>query len=90
MGRCAVALAAASGAGLAAAFAARNHGGWATVGMAGVIVGLAAGLASVPPAVAAVYLRRERLIPIAVASLSFGVSAYLIAGSLKSGTRASG
>jgi hypothetical protein len=85
---CAVALAAASGVGLSAAFAAPSHGGWATVGMAGVAVGLAAGLASVVPALAAVYLRRERLVSIAAASLSFGASAYLVARSLKSGAGA--
>jgi hypothetical protein len=81
-------VAAVSGAGLAAAFAAPNHGGWATVGMAGVAVGLAAGLASVAPALAAIYLRPERLISIAAASLSFGASVYLVARSLKSGARA--
>jgi hypothetical protein len=88
VGKSAVAFAAASGVGLAAAFAAPEHGGWATVGMAGIALGLAAGLASVLPALAAVYLRRERLISVAAASLSFGASAYLVARSLKSGARA--
>src|SRR3954447_3700557 len=88
VGKSAVAFAAASGAGLAAAFAAPDDGGWATVGMVGVAVGLVAGLGSVAPALAAIYLRRERLISIAAASLSFGASAYLVARSLRAGARA--
>jgi hypothetical protein len=83
VGKCAVLSAAVSGVGLTAAFAAPNHGAWATVGMAGIVVGLAAGLASVAPALAAIFLRRERLISAAAASLSFGASVYLVARSLK-------
>lgn len=87
IGRCALALSAASGVGLATAFAAPDHGDWATVGMAGAVVGLSFGLASAVPALAAIYLRRERLISIAAAALSFGGSAYLVGRSLASGSR---
>jgi hypothetical protein len=87
VGKCAVAFAAASGVGLATAFTAPDRGEWRTVGMAGVAVGLAFGLASAVPALAAIHLRRERAISIAAASVSFGGSAYLIARSLSSGSR---
>src|SRR3954453_23742684 len=86
-GQCAVAFAAASGVGLAAAFAAPDRGAWGVVGMAGVAVGLAFGLASVAPALVAIYLRRERVVSIAAASLAFGGSAYFVARSRPSGKR---
>jgi hypothetical protein len=54
--------------------------------MAGVTVGLAFGLASAVPALAAIHLRQERAISIAAASFSFGGSVYLIARSLSSGS----
>lgn len=88
IGRSAVAFAATSGVGLAAAFAAPDRGVWATVGMVGVAVGLASGFASIGPALAAIYARRERRIAITAAALSFGASAYLVARSLPSGARA--
>ena len=87
VGKCAIAFAAASGVGLAAAFAAPDRGGWGAVGMAGVAVGLAFGLASAAPMVLAIYLRRERAIAVAAAALSFGGSAYLVARALASGVR---
>jgi hypothetical protein len=84
VGKCAIGFAAASGVGLATAFGAPDRGRWRTVGMAGAAVGLAFGLASAAPAVAAIHLRRERAISTAAACLPFGVSVYLIARSLSS------
>jgi hypothetical protein len=87
VGKCATAFAVTSGVGLATGFAAPDRGGWRPVGMAGVAVGLAFGLASAVPALAAIHLRQERAISIAAACLPFSGSVYLIARSLSNGSQ---
>jgi hypothetical protein len=46
--------------------------GSGVVGIAGVAVGLAFGVASIAPALVALCLRRERVVSIAAAALAFG------------------